>query len=317
MATIKERNRSQNSYTAAEDIIGLKILFVNIFFVGTKEKWFLVDAGLPGFSGRLIKTAEALFGIDNPPEFIFLTHGHFDHVGALELLLQKWDVPIYTHLLELPYLSGKSAYPPPDPAIGGGAMSYMSWLFPNRPYDFKDKIIPVEESFTLPGFSEWEIIFTPGHSPGHSSLWRAKDGILIAGDAVITTDQNSAMAVLTQEREVHGPPAYFTCDWEKARISVDKIYYLHPSVIAGGHGKVMEGVALIKGLRLLKENFEQLAIPSASGRYVQQPAITNEEGIVSMPAPVSYYIARTIGAVSLVSILVASFILLKRKRISS
>jgi hypothetical protein len=45
------------------------------------------------------------------------------------------------------------------------------------------------------------------------SIWREEDRALIAGDAFITTDQESAYAVLRQEPELHGPPQYFTPDW--------------------------------------------------------------------------------------------------------
>ena len=67
-----------------------------------------------------------LFGHGNRPAAILLTHGHFDHVGALKTLAEEWDVPVYAHTLELPYLTGRSSYPPPDPSVGGGAMAAMS-----------------------------------------------------------------------------------------------------------------------------------------------------------------------------------------------
>ena len=53
------------------------------------------------------------------PAAVLLTHGHFDHVGALKELADQWDAPIYAHGLEHPYLDGRSSYPPPDPTVGG------------------------------------------------------------------------------------------------------------------------------------------------------------------------------------------------------
>src|SRR5690606_35745135 len=120
-------------------------------------------------------------GTSNPPEFILLTHGHFDHVGALESLLEDWKVPVYAHALELPYLRGKSGYPPPDPAIGGGAMAYMSWAYPVKSVALGDKVMAIDADASLPGFPEWKVIHTPGHSPGHISLFRDTDKVLIAG----------------------------------------------------------------------------------------------------------------------------------------
>ena len=73
----------------------------------------------------------------------------------------------------------------------------------------------------LPG---WRVIETPGHSPGHVSLFRESDGVLIAGDAFVTTKQESLLAVMTQRQELRGPPMYFTCDWDAARESVQKLW---------------------------------------------------------------------------------------------
>ena len=292
----------------ANEVARLRTGFVNIYALGTQERWVLVDAGLPGYAGKIIEFAEGLFGQGTKPQAIVLTHGHFDHVGALESLLGKWDVPVYFHTLEAPYLTGLSSYPPPDPAIGGGAISYLSWLFPIKPLELKSRVIEVREGSFIPDIPEWKIIHTPGHSPGHISLFRESDGVLIAGDAFVTVNQNALNAVIEQRKEIHGPPAYFTCDWEAAKNSVLKLKMLEPSIAATGHGIPMYGEELKQGLELLVSNFEALSIPS-HGRYVGNPAITNNKGIVEMPAPVSFYAAR-IAAGALISI--AVFVAVKR-----
>ena len=72
----------------------------------------------------------------------------------------------------------------------------------------------------LPG---WRTIHTPGHAPGHVSLFRDKDRTLLAGDAFAKTNQNSLPDVINQTEEIHGPPAYFTCDWTAAEQSVKNL----------------------------------------------------------------------------------------------
>src|SRR6202022_3565200 len=105
---------------------------VNVCYVGTpgsdNSTWTLIDAGLPGSADRIKRGAARLFGADSRPVAIVLAHGHFDHIGAVHTLAREWDVPVYAHALELPYLTGRSAYPPPDPLVGGGAMSMMAIL---------------------------------------------------------------------------------------------------------------------------------------------------------------------------------------------
>lgn len=284
-------------YDVTDDVAGLKTLFVNVFFIGEPgagNPWVLVDAGLPGYAGQIKKKAEVLFGPGAKPQAIILTHGHFDHTGALKSLLNEWDVPVYAHTLELPYLTGKSSYPPPDPAIGGGLMAYSSFIFPIGPDDFGDRIQPLPNNGQIPELPGWQVIQTPGHAPGHVSLFRDADRTLIAGDAFVTTNQSSVIAVATQKEEFRGPPTYFTCDWEAARKSVQTLADLHPLAVGTGHGVAVRGYELQIKLNHLAENFEKQSVPS-KGRYVKQAAVTDETGVVDMPTPTSYNVARALG----------------------
>ncbi|WP_128543833.1 MBL fold metallo-hydrolase [Larkinella soli] len=286
------------AYSVASDVAGMKIIFVNVFFVGEPRPgspWVLVDAGLSLGAGSIRQKAAELFGENNPPKAILLTHGHFDHVGALEPLLKEWtDVPIYAHPLEMPYLRGKSNYPPPDPAVGGGAMAYMSWMFPTGPYDFGDRVRPLPEDGSVPELNGWRWIHTPGHAPGHVSFFREGDRVLLAGDAFTATNQNSAFSVMTQKEELHGPPAYFTIDWQAAKRSIQALAALNPTSAGTGHGKAIRGIQLPQMLDDLVAHFDSREVPEG-GRYAKQPAHTDEEGIVDMPSPVSYHVARAVG----------------------
>src|SRR5690606_39141673 len=110
-------------------------------------------------------------------------------------------------------------------------------------------------------------IHTPGHSDGHISLFKEKGRLLIAGDAFVTVKQDSLYKVLTQKKEVCGPPVYLTTDWRKAWESVTKLADLQPSIAATGHGKPIHGAALAKGLVDLVKNFQEKAVPS-HGKFV-------------------------------------------------
>ncbi len=268
------------------DLARLRIAFVNLFFAGEPGgPWALVDAGLSVGAAQILEVAAARYGQDSRPTAIILTHGHFDHVGALEPLLGVWDVPVYAHPLELPFLTGHADYPPPDPTVGRGLMARLSPLFPEKGIDLGDRVIPLANPDEVPGMPGWRWVHTPGHSPGHISLFRTTDRALIAGDAITTTRQESVFSVLTQREELNGPPAYFTIDWDKARRSVETLALLKPTMIASGHGRPMRGEQLPADLGKLARDFDDRVRPRR-GRYVHQPAITDEQGVIVLPPPV-------------------------------
>ena len=253
-------------WEVAPGVIGLRTLFVNVAYISlSPTEWILVDAGLGMFAGSILKTATDRFGV--PPLAIILTHGHFDHVGTLKELLEEWKVSVYAHPLELPYLTGQRDYPAPDPSVGGGLMAVISPLYPHRSIDLGSSVLPLPADGSVPGMSDWRWIHTPGHSPGHISLFREQDRVLVSGDAFITVKQESALAVVTQHQEIHGPPMYFTTDWAEAEASVRTLAQLNPSSVLTGHGLPMDGRALSEQLTKLSEHFKEMAVPE-QGKFV-------------------------------------------------
>jgi glyoxylase-like metal-dependent hydrolase (beta-lactamase superfamily II) len=105
------------------------------------------------------------------------------------------------------------------------------------------------------GMPGWRWLPTPGHNPGHVSLWRETDRLLVAGDDFITTRQESAYAAVTQEPEMHGPPMYFTPDWVSARTSVQTLAALSPNVVVTGQGEAMHGPEMRAALQQFARKF--------------------------------------------------------------
>jgi glyoxylase-like metal-dependent hydrolase (beta-lactamase superfamily II) len=268
--------RKSPEQSVASDVLSLRIVMANVCFIGMPgagdREWVLVDTGLPYSAWRILQVAKKRFGSSSRPKAIILTHGHFDHVGAVQKLAKRWDVPVYAHELELPYLTGQADYLPPDPTVGGGLMSFISPLYPRRGIDLGKYAKPLPADGTLPPLSKWRWIHTPGHTPGHISLFRDTDRVLIAGDAFITVKQESLAAVVTQRQDIHGPPMYFTTDWEASRDSVKRLAALRPAIAATGHGLPMSGEPLSRHLEQLVRDFDRLAMPER-GRYVHHPSM--------------------------------------------
>lgn len=252
------------------DIILLEFPLVNVFIVkipSDSNEWVLIGAGMAHTGKEIIQAAEQMFGKGSQPKAIILSHGHFDHVGALLELINQWDVPIYAHILEQPYLTGAMDYPPADPTVNDGLIAKISPTFPNKGIDLGSNIKPLPADGTIPYMPGWRWIHTPGHSPGHVSLYRESDKVLIAGDAITTLKQDYAESVLTKKREINGPPAYFTKDWQSAEKSVNTLKDLNPQVVVSHHGLPMKGQELTQQLTNLAENFSRIAIPKE--KYIQ------------------------------------------------
>ncbi len=239
---------------------------VNLALVGNQREFVLVDAGMPKSADEITDMITEQFGKEARPSAIVLTHGHFDHVGSLVELLEKWRVPVYAHEIEIPYLTGKQDYPPGDPGVDSGLVAKLSPMFPNHGINIGEKVKAFPQDGSIPHMPGWKWIHTPGHTPGHVSLFREQDRALIAGDAFVTVKQESLYKVLTQTQEISGPPRYYTTDWDAAYESVKTLEALNPEIAVTGHGIPMTGEDLRENLSYLTTNFKEIAMPQNS-RY--------------------------------------------------
>lgn len=269
--TLAEVSDDGSLHEATTDLAYQRLLIVNVVYLGVAGAgdggWVLVDAGVPGSARLILNAVERRFGKESRPAAIVMTHGHFDHVGALEDLAERWRVPVFAHELEIPYLDGTSSYLPPDPSVGGGLMSTLSRFYPRGPVDVGRWLQPLPIDGSIPSMPGWRWIHTPGHTAGHIALWREWDRTLIAGDAFISTNQESAYAVTVQRPEIHGPPMYFTPDWDSARESVRRLAELEPQLVVSGHGPALHGPGMRTALDTLARDFDRIAVPE-QGRYV-------------------------------------------------
>lgn len=142
----------------------------NCYIVSNDEKKCLIfDPGEE--AGRLIKEIKKA-GLT--PVAVFLTHAHFDHIGAVDAICEEFKIPHYIHEKEVDWLA--------DP-LKNGSGKYFE--LPN--YIVKlpkpEHIIKSEQSFDIEGF-KFKAVFTPGHSPGSITYIFEEGGFAIVGDTL-------------------------------------------------------------------------------------------------------------------------------------
>ncbi|MBU9713066.1 MBL fold metallo-hydrolase [Evansella tamaricis] len=185
------------------------ILPMSVWIVREEDGVTLIDCGLKSMTNRILKFIDSLNA--GPLKRILLTHGHSDHIGALQGILEKKSVNVYVHGLEIPYMEGELPYPGRKKATKVVMDGVLKAL---EESDNKMEII-----------GDLVPYHTPGHSPGHVAYYHAKDNILISGD-LFTSNSNG----------INRPIPMFTADMKQAIISGKIVKELKPKLVSVCHG---------------------------------------------------------------------------------
>jgi glyoxylase-like metal-dependent hydrolase (beta-lactamase superfamily II) len=129
------------------------------------DRALLID---PGDEPERLQAAIDELGVT--VEAILITHCHFDHVGAVAPLARSTGAPVYCPRIEVPVLADIMRWVP-WPGIG-----------PFESYD-ADETLEGGERLQLAGF-DIDVIFTPGHSPGHVTYSIADEQVVFSGDVL-------------------------------------------------------------------------------------------------------------------------------------
>ena len=102
-------------------------------------------------------------------KYILITHAHFDHIGATEILKKRLKAPIALHPLDLPLLQEKG---------GAAVFGLDAPQCPEPDLDLKDGMKITFGTYTL------KVLMTPGHTPGHVSFFEENENVLFDGDVL-------------------------------------------------------------------------------------------------------------------------------------
>ncbi|MDM1552958.1 MULTISPECIES: MBL fold metallo-hydrolase [Chryseobacterium] len=181
----------------------------------------LVDSGIRSSYTTIKKALQKI-----PVYQHVLTHAHADHQGCSDQICAEFAIPLLCHPNEVFRTETgmvTNDYPTPQHWIAKLQQKY--WAGQGHKVDRT-----IVENDRIGNFL---VIETPGHSGGHISLFRERDGVLIIGDAATN------MNILTTITGLRLPPNIFTSDQQRNIKSLKKLAALNPSVICFGHGPVL------------------------------------------------------------------------------
>ncbi|MFK7692477.1 MBL fold metallo-hydrolase [Paenibacillus sp. HJGM_3] len=198
----------------------------------------LVDTGLPGTAPRIREAMESAGVPLQKLTHVILTHQDVDHIGGLMGLLELLDHPIevLAHEIERPYIEGEKPlikWKPerldamfealPEPQREEAKARFSAAL--------KAKVDrTVVDGEVLPYCGGIQIVYTPGHTPGHMSLYIRSSKTLLAGDAMVAPGG-----------QLQGPNPTVTPDMDTAMKSIGKLASLDIEAILCYHGGLVRG----------------------------------------------------------------------------
>jgi len=190
---------------------------VNSYLVVDDQELMLIDTGLPGNSSSITKYVENILK-RSPQDIktIVITHKHFDHVGSLSKIKEITRAQVAIHPADADYIRGKEKH------IGGALMNTIIKLYQTI---YRTKT--VEPDILLndgDSIGKYQVIHTPGHTPGSICLYNPQNKAIFVGDNL-----------QFKEGMLKSPGERLIPDPDKYKESMERLLSYDINVILTGH----------------------------------------------------------------------------------
>jgi glyoxylase-like metal-dependent hydrolase (beta-lactamase superfamily II) len=187
----------------------------------------LIDAGLPGSHKKILRHMASLGYAPGDLKRILITHADFDHVGGLAALKAATGAQVFASPVEARAMAEGNASRPlkPRSVITKLLFDLMAGLFKPAPVQ-ADELLA--DGQILPVLGGLRVVETPGHTPGHISLFAPSAGILFCGDSIVSGEDG-----------LRGSSGANNWDQAKSDESVRRQAALGARILCSGHGPVV------------------------------------------------------------------------------
>ena len=199
---------------------------MNATLIWDDKNVILIDAGLPGQIENIREEVEKAGVSFDRINKIIITHHDLDHIGSLSSIVKnsKSEIEVLAHSGERPYIEGDKI----GIKITPERLSSMPDSMKETIKQLKTKVNRiVKDEENLPYCGGIEVIYTPGHTPGHICLYLRKYKALVTGDAMNVVNN-----------ELIGPNPEYTFDMKQAIESLKKLTKYDIETVICYHGGV-------------------------------------------------------------------------------
>lgn len=211
-----------------DDVYVVPGVVANTYVIVDTNGVTVIDAGLPGSQKKILAYIAGLGKSAQDVKRIIITHADLDHFGGLAALQKATGARTYASKIEADAIAqGKASR-----EIKPGGFSLRRILFAILGPFMKATPFQVDEVITegqtLPVLVGLQVVETPGHTPGHISLFAPSIGVLFCGDSMVSN-----------EKGLQGSRPGITWDETRARESERKQAGLGARIVCSGHGPVV------------------------------------------------------------------------------
>lgn len=199
----------------------------NPYIIVDPDGLTVIDAGLPRSEKKILGYIAGLGQSAQDVKRIILTHSDLDHVGGLAALVKATGARTYASRVEAEAIAAGK----PSRQIIPSGFSLRRMLFTLLSPFFKAEPFQVDENLSdgqvLPVAGGLRVVETPGHTPGHISLYLPALGVLFCGDSMVS------------EQGLKASRPALSWDLTKVNESVKKQSMLGARIVCSGHGSVV------------------------------------------------------------------------------